>query len=141
MSKLASGDEDFPEATARHLRDAGILLKVNRPDGAAYLAGYVVECGLKSLYLLENKDLLPKEWKIHGLADLASKVIAMTGSESATYLETVKSVAKMAIAEWNPSIRYRASGAVNAETAKAWLADAERVHNATFARMKLDGVL
>lgn len=43
---LASGD-DHPEAAAKHLADAAALMAAARPDGAAYLSGYVVERGLK----------------------------------------------------------------------------------------------
>lgn len=41
--RLLNGD-DHPEASQKHLADAGVLLAQNRPDGAAYLSGYTVEC-------------------------------------------------------------------------------------------------
>lgn len=49
MSRLkqANGD-DYPEAALKHLQDADALVRGRRFDGAAYLAGYVVECALKT---------------------------------------------------------------------------------------------
>ena len=35
------------------MQDSGVLLAGGRYDGAAYLAGYVVECALKTLIQLE----------------------------------------------------------------------------------------
>ena len=48
--RMPNGD-DHPEAAQKHLLDSAALLLQERPDGAAYLSGYVVECALKSLYL------------------------------------------------------------------------------------------
>ena len=50
MSHLRQGnDDDYPEAAVKHMQDSGVLLAGGRYDGAAYLAGYVVECALKSI--------------------------------------------------------------------------------------------
>lgn len=45
------GADDFPDAAAKHRDDATALLRAHRWDGAAYHAGYVVECSLKALLL------------------------------------------------------------------------------------------
>lgn len=50
--RLPNGD-DHPEAAGKRLSDARVLLPAGRADGAAYLAGYVVECSLKSVLLHE----------------------------------------------------------------------------------------
>ena len=64
-------EASFPQAAARHLHDAEILLNVlneereERLDNAVYLAGYVVECSFKVLvtvYLSEDIE----EIKTHG---------------------------------------------------------------------------
>ena len=53
MSKLKSKNgDDHPEAAGKHLSDASTLLTASRLDGAAYLAGYVVECSLKAVMLV-----------------------------------------------------------------------------------------
>ena len=40
---------DYASAAARHWEDAISLTQASRFDNSAYLAGYVVECSLKSL--------------------------------------------------------------------------------------------
>ncbi len=54
MSNLAHGGDDFPDAAGKNLSDAMTLLEANRYDGAGYLAGYVVECSLKTFIVLAN---------------------------------------------------------------------------------------
>ncbi|HSN99958.1 MAG TPA: hypothetical protein VLS89_16800 [Candidatus Nanopelagicales bacterium] len=54
MSNLAYQGDDHPEAAAKHLDDAKALLAAMRYDGAGYLAGYVLECSLKTIVLLEE---------------------------------------------------------------------------------------
>ena len=55
MTRLAScqGD-DYPVASKKHLDDASALAQGGRHTGCAYLAGYVVECALKSVLLYEK---------------------------------------------------------------------------------------
>jgi hypothetical protein len=55
VSSLAQPNgDDHPEAALNHLLCAEALLSQQRFDGAAYLRGYVVECSLKGLWLLEE---------------------------------------------------------------------------------------
>jgi HEPN domain-containing protein len=54
-SKLQASGEDYPEAALKHCDDAGRLLSGRRADGAAYLAGYAVECALKTLVQVEER--------------------------------------------------------------------------------------
>lgn len=55
MSRLRqSNGDDYPEAAGKHLTDASVLVADDRHDGAAYLAGYVVECALKALIQMET---------------------------------------------------------------------------------------
>lgn len=54
MSNLAHPDgDDFPAAAAKHLDDAVALFAANRTDGAGYLAGYVRECSLKAVIVVD----------------------------------------------------------------------------------------
>lgn len=50
MTNLAvpSGD-DYPAAAKKHLNDAKALVDAKRFDGAGYLAGYAIECSLRSV--------------------------------------------------------------------------------------------
>lgn len=68
--------ESFPQAAARHLHDAKILLDKQRWDNAVYLAGYVVECGFKVLvevYIPEGKTAVKKYG--HDLIELQGKAM------------------------------------------------------------------
>lgn len=53
MSNLDIKGDDFPAAAEKMLKDAGVLHANRRYDGAAYLAGYAVECSLKTVLLIE----------------------------------------------------------------------------------------
>lgn len=54
MSNLADPEgDDFPAAAAKNLDDANALLAASRTDGAGYLAGYVRECSLKAVIVLD----------------------------------------------------------------------------------------
>ena len=142
MSKLSFQMEDHPDAATKHLFDANVLEKSNRPDGAAYLAGYVVECSLKSLYLLENGPPLPQNWTHHRLKSLVSNVGAMTGARSAKYTTAlVLSIPSMGISAWDFNMRYSAAGSIDPSRAADWLIEAICVYEDTIAGMKLDGVI
>lgn len=69
-------EDSFPQAAARHLHDAKILLDKQRWDNAVYLAGYVVECSFKVLvevYIPEGKTAVKKYG--HDLTELQGKAI------------------------------------------------------------------
>ena len=54
VSNLAYEGDDHPDAAAKNLDDAMTLLAARRFDGAGYLAGYVVECSLKTVIVLQE---------------------------------------------------------------------------------------
>jgi HEPN domain-containing protein len=140
MSKLLDpkGD-DHPEAARKHLDDAGILGGFERHDGAAYLAGYVVECSFKALLQLEV-GIVPRWHDLRRLATGISAVCAVAGAKTGRYLTpAVLSLSSAAIAEWNPEMRYRGP-AIGAADAVAWLGEAQSIYEATVGQMLLDGV-
>lgn len=62
------------------LKEAQVLLSKKKPDGAYYLCGYVIECGLKACiakktrrYDFPDKDFINKSWshKLMQLVELA----------------------------------------------------------------------
>ena len=142
---LTNGD-DHPEAAQKHLLDAQALLAQQRPDGAAYLSGYVVECALKSLWLHERGVASgpPTGSPGHDLAHLESQVAtfaSVAGAKTARYFKTATAgVSQGAIASWTPSMRYR-SATMTLADARAWYAIASDVFRETIAQMRLDGVL
>ena len=150
MSKLglANGD-DHPEAAQKHLLDARALLSQQRADGAAYLSGYVVECALKSLWLLETglpagNAMLWTGRQGHDIKGLSAQVAtfaSVAGAKTARYFKTATSgVPHGAIAGWTPDLRYRPPG-ISLADARAWYLAADMVFQETVAQMRLDGML
>jgi hypothetical protein len=86
MSNLALGNrDDFPEAARKHLNDAEVLLQADRFDGAGYLAGYVVECSLRTvvmaghmarLALDESKEKMQKPTSLNAAFRPGSRAMA-----------------------------------------------------------------
>lgn len=134
MSRLAlPGGDDHPEAAQRHLLDAEALIAQQRADGAAYMSGYVVECALKSLYVLETGQGLP----VHGFGSLLQQVgalAAVAGAKTARYFgPATRGVLASAIASWTPEMRYRAP-ALTLGVAQSWHACARDVSGRRFTR-------
>lgn len=150
MSKLRQPNgDDHPEAARKHLNDATALDRNGRPDGASYLAGYVVECSLKAAILLEKEasGVISPQWRGPGGHDLAklvselSTASAVAGPRTARYLTpAVTSLSSAAIAAWTPNMRYRAPSMPGPDAAR-WLSEARLVYQATVEQMFLDGVL
>jgi hypothetical protein len=144
--KLAGGD-DYPDAAAKHLDDAGALLFANRCDGAAYLSGYVVECSLKSLILLAllppqvpatTLDKLPQGHRHHRLRELSATAL---GLAQLTLSGSLLRYAPPPVASaWNEVLRYSSPG-VSEDQAVEWLAEAERIYDTSVGKMRLDGVV
>lgn len=143
MSKLAQlNGDDYPEAAGKHLQDATELLAAARPDGAAYLSGYVVECSLKSVYQLETGTALglgSHDWlKLHAKAHAVATV---AGAKTAKYLGPVTTgILGSPVAAWRPGMRYSAPS-MTAADAGAWHRVATQVFGETIAQMHLDGEL
>ena len=96
MSRLRSPDgDDHPDADQKHLLDAGVLLAQRRPDGAAYLSGYVVECALKSLYVLET-GLELRGHVFRSLVGQVKAVATVAGAKTAKYLGRATSTMRKA---------------------------------------------
>lgn len=158
MSRLAYQGDDYPEASKKHLDDATVLERGGRHDGSAYLAGYVVECALKSLLLheacwderarehdrrkLEREQARLRDEVGHGIRDLfeeVTRVCAAATSRSSAYIPNLPD--RAAIRRWKASLRYRSAGAMTRDLAQAMLRDARQTYDQTIQRMRLDGVL
>jgi hypothetical protein len=79
VSNLAHDGDDHPDAAGKNLDDAMALIAAQRFDGAGYLAGYVVECSLKTLIILQeiarHAGLTPTALA-QGLAASSAQVVA-----------------------------------------------------------------
>lgn len=108
MSSLRKTDgDDYPDAAAKHLADAKALLGNSRFDGAAYLAGYVVECSLKSILQVETGNA-PRMHSLKSLANEVAKASAVATAATAKYLTpVVQNLPSASIVGWRETMRYR----------------------------------
>ena len=133
--------DDYPGAASKHVLDSEALLAANRFDGAGYLAGYAVECTIKTVAQVEGKDLIG-----HNLGELSRKalaLVALPSGRTARYLRSpnITSMTYGDLPGWKEAIRYQGVGYVTQTNAAAWVAEARRLHDAVIKQMKLDGVL
>ena len=70
--------DNYPEAAGKHARDCQVLLSASRFDGAGYLAGYAVECVLKTL--IRSEGAVPRLH--HHLDRLSQEAIRLAGLPS-----------------------------------------------------------
>jgi hypothetical protein len=152
MSLLCVDKDDHPEAAVKHFEDARTLMSGGRTDGAAYHAGYVVECSLKTIILhdrcydpvTKKRDpAILRKWhqqlrnKPYGHA-LEKLLTATVSGDGARYMPPLHTAASV-VDEWEETMRYWGPS-VTRETADAYLAWADLAVQAVI-RMKLDGVL
>lgn len=143
---LQPNGDDHPEAAGKHLNDAQTLESQSRHDGAGYLAGYVVECCLKAVVLVEYGAPTWDGRTGHDLRFLSANALRFASIASA---KTAKYApfgnAGHPIYDpnvgWRHTLRYREQGAVPVATAQTWIAEANFVFQKTVAPMRLDGVI
>ena len=139
MSKLRQPNgDDYPAAARKHLKDSAALLAQGRPDGAAYLSGYVVECALKTLLQLEQGSA---PWT-HALGDLAKQVAGLTARADIVVGRRCVLVAALlkqaGILKWRPGMRYREE-TTSGRDAAAWHREAGDVYSKVIGALILDG--
>ena len=136
-----SNGDDYPEAAGRHILDSRALVARRRFDGAAYLAGYVVECTLKTLIQLET-GRADYSHDLPGLLDQLDALAARVGARHGrVYLAVEASLRSSDIVDiWNPGQRYRGPEA-SASLARAWHRAATDAHRRVFGRLNLAGVI
>jgi len=104
-SLLKPNGDDYPDAAAKHLADAKALLGDSRFDGAAYLAGYVVECSLKSILQVQN-GVATRGHRLVSLATEVAKASTSATAVTAKYLTpTVQNLPSASIVGWRPDMR------------------------------------
>ena len=138
---LPNGD-DHPEAAGKHLVDCEMLLAGGRPDGAGYLAGYVIECCLKALVIVGGGAIQ----QVHDLGDLtreALQLAVIANSRTAKYMpwHTPNHSIYNVATGWLPKLRYSPPGRVSVALAGDWVQEAGRVYSSTVVPMRLDGVI
>jgi len=133
--------DDYPGAASKHVLDSEALLAANRFDGAGYLAGYAVECTIKTVAQVEGTRLSG-----HNLGELsrdALVLVALPSGRTARYL-TNPGFTTLRYGDppgWKENMRYQAVGFVNQTDAATWVAEARRLHDEVIVQMKLNGDL
>ena len=133
--------ENYPEAARKHVLDSEALLSANRYDGAGYLAGYAVECTLKTLIWVEGKGARDT----HNLNILSTRALQLAGlptQKTAAYAKGPMITSLLyGPAGWRETLRYEPEGAVTRADCEAWVSEARRLHDAVIIPMRFDGVL
>lgn len=140
MSQLRQGNgDDYPEAAEKHMEDSNALITESRYDGAAYLAGYVVECALKTLIQLETGNA-EYSHDLPGLCDQLDRLAAQAGARHGkVYLAAEATLrASMVLHNWKPGQRYHGPG-VGAQNAGAWNREANLAYQQIIGRLRLAG--
>lgn len=104
---------DFQELAKVRLDEAKTLLDQKKYDGAYYLAGYAVECGLKAcISKLTSRDDFPRDRKFvekcysHDFMDLLKASELFTEWEMETQSDTGLSANWGIVKSWNEAARY-----------------------------------
>ena len=144
-TKLQANGEDYPEAAIKHCDDARHLLSGKRADGAAYLAGYAVECALKTLIQVEMGNVDPvMQWRhrLNHLSTEALRLATQATNKTARYL-TNPGLTTLRYDNpptgWKEYLRYYPVGTVPAPTAEQWVEEAERLYIEIIGELKKDG--
>ena len=134
--------ENYPAAAGKHVDDAGVLLLRQRFDGAGYLAGYAVECVLKTLIEVA-KTQPPKVHDLFRLSAEAGLLASLPNQRTARYVknQAVTILKYRFPGGWEENLRYTAPGTVTESLAVSWVQEARRLHREVIVAMKLDGVI
>ena len=107
----------FARAAAARLADARLLLVGGRPHGAIYLAGYAIECGLKSL-LIERTPAGQRPATLASFRGVAAHDfdwLRRRLAERGVALPGDVAEAMITVREWGVGMRYRPEEGNSAE--------------------------
>lgn len=139
MSRLQSNGDDYPEAAGKHLQDASVLMDGARHDGTAYLAGYVVECALKTLIQMQTKRFY-RSHDLQGLDSTLGTIAALADRPTKQMYASARKILRGAdILAWNPEMRYQAADVTDSSTAGTWLREAKYIYSLIIGELKKDG--
>lgn len=135
--------DNYPEAAGKHVHDAGVLLSHSRFDGAGYLAGYAVECILKTIIQVEHGPYPRNRHDLGKLSLAATRLAGASTQRTARYIGQpgVTTMQYGLPSGWHTDLRYEAPGTVGDAAARAWVQEASRLYTEVIVAMKLDGVI
>jgi len=114
------------------LKDATVLLKNIRYNGAVYLGGYVIECLLKAAICARlRRDTLPSEYRTHDLDSLmrSSGLFPSMAANASLYPQYIR------IKVWSVALRYRGTR-YDADAAKKFLSAVKKVKQWILEKMQ-----
>lgn len=114
-----------------------MLVEGRRFDGAAYLAGYVVECVLKTLIQVETGQA-GHSHDLNVLREKVAEFAVRTRSRTGKFLEDLEPLNSSEVFDWKPDMRYREPG-IAPDTAESWLRDARDVYDRIIGSLLTDG--
>lgn len=151
--RLQNGD-DYPDAARKNLQDAEVLFQQKRYDGAAYLAGYVVECVLKTLICYEALKQHGGARPIitHNLSQLSTKVAGLITAGSPNITRYTSKISHLfqpdgpipygnPPAGWSETLRYRPENTIQQTTAKKWFDIGKEMYEKVVEEMRKDGIV
>jgi HEPN domain-containing protein len=134
--------EDFFSSALRHFEDSSTLYALGRLDEAAYLAGYVIECGLKKLLEVHGgADVRVRRYghDLRGMTAQALALAAILAPGSARYRIDEIAALVPAMSYWRPELRYWTTGEVGSTNARSMLDAATGVMRVVLVALVLDG--
>ena len=142
-SMRQSSGEDYPDAARKHYMDARALMGRRRYDGAAYLAGYAVECILKTIIQINQPSGVPMIHDINRLSVDAQRLATMPSSRTVRYFRLGSSITSFPYGSpplgWKETLRYHFEGTIPKTTASAWVAEAKRLYEHVLWGLIKDG--
>lgn len=138
-----TGQNDrFAQAAGRHLIDARILAAQKRLDNAVYLAGYVVECGLKTVIGHHLGQTEARRWRhdLSGLQGQALQQLCIMVPHAQVRMPTSRTQGTV-LDRGHPERRYWASGQWSEQETTLALLRASEIYRDTVVSMVADGVL
>ncbi|HPD32187.1 MAG TPA: hypothetical protein PLL20_19510 [Phycisphaerae bacterium] len=131
--------EDYVSAAARHLRDADTLLVAKAWDNAAYLAGYIGECGVKAV--IQHAGLSLRRIHLNEVKPEHLLLAADLSFAARRYPIDLDREAAELWRRWSVALRYARTGEVDEPACRTLLDRAKLVFRKTVVQMVLDGVL
>jgi hypothetical protein len=135
--------EDFASAAVRHWQTTDRLASEGSWQQAAYLAGYVAECSLKSLLERTTTTIMPKAVG-HDLARLVGDALELAWILApATRRYPIPPISSGApgIGEWRPEHRYARTGFLSEKRFEQIISEARAVGSSVLIGLVLDGAM
>jgi hypothetical protein len=113
---------NFQRLAHARIEDAKVLLDNQRWDGAYYLAGYAVECGLKSRIIakmLITDEFPEKSFSNNCWSHNLTQLVSLAGLKDTLDSDVDVSLSWTIVKDWNESVRYDLKSASDAKTTAA----------------------